>query len=229
MERALSLRSTLGRVRRNTRKPIIAFVAKAFHKIYYHWAGPQTWERNHFMGTKVLKCPFDLWTYQEILFETKPELIIECGTFNGGSTMYFCGLFDMMGQGQIVSIDIDPQPDLPSHPRARFIKASSIAPEIVEEMRALSEGKRTMVILDSDHSRDHVLKELQIYWSFVTPGCYLVVEDGNVNGHPVFKAHGPGPTEALNEFLKTNDAFEVDRDRERHMVSFNPGGYLRRR
>lgn len=225
----MSLRSSLGKARRAIRKPIIAWVAKAFHKIYYHWAGPQTWERNHFHGTKVLKCPFDLWTYQEIIYETKPELIIECGTFNGGSTMYFSSLFDLMGEGQIVSIDISPQPDLPSHPRARFIRASSVAPEVVEEMKQLANGKRTMVILDSDHSRDHVYKELQAYWSLVTPGCYLVVEDGNVNGHPVFKKHGPGPTEALREFLQTNDAFEVDLERERHMVSFNPGGYLRRR
>lgn len=211
------------------RRPTIAWVSRTFHKIYYHWAGPQTWERNHFMGTKVLKCPFDLWTYQEILYETKPDLIIECGTFNGGSTMYFSALFDLLGHGEIVSIDIDPQPNLPSHPRARFIKASSVAPEIVEEMRLLSAGKRTMVILDSDHSRDHVLAELKAYAPFVTPGCYLVVEDGNVNGHPVFRAHGPGPTEAMEIFLATNRDFDVDLDRERHMVSFNPGGYLKRR
>lgn len=224
----MSLRSSLGRARRALREPIIKFIATSFHKIYYHWAGPQTWERNHFMGTRVLKCPFDLWTYQEILYETKPDLIIECGTFNGGSTMYFCGLLDLLGHGEIVSIDISPQPNLPQHPRARFIRASSVAPEVLSEMQLLAKDKRTMVILDSDHSRDHVLAELNAYWMLVTPGCYLVVEDGNVYGHPVFKKHGPGPTEALGAFLATNNQFEVDKDRERHLVSFNPRGYLKR-
>jgi len=205
------------------------WVSRQFHRIYYQWAGPQTWEVNQFLGVKVLKCPFDLWVYQEILFETKPDLIIECGTFNGGSTLFFAAMLDVLGNGEIVSIDISPQPDLPTHSRARFIKASSVAPEVVKEMAELANGKRTMVILDSDHSRDHVLNELRAYASFVTPGCYLVVEDGNINGHPVFKKHGPGPTEALRVFLNENHDYEVDLSRERHLVTFNPGGYLRRK
>ncbi len=225
----MSLRSTLGRARRSARKPIISWVSRQFHRIYYHWAGPQTWEINQFLGVKVLKCPFDLWVYQEILFETKPDLIIECGTFNGGSTLYFATMLDILGNGQIVSIDISPQDNLPSHPRAQFIKDSSVATEVVAEMAALAAGKRTMVILDSDHSCDHVLKELRAYAGLVTPGCYLVVEDGNINGHPVFRKHGPGPTEALEIFHRENQDFEVDRSRERHLVTFNPGGYLRRR
>jgi len=182
------------------------------------------------MGVRVLKCPFDLWTYQEIIFETKPDLIIETGTFNGGSTFYFAHLLDSLGCGQIVSIDIDPQPELPSHPRIRFIKDSSVAPEIVAEMAELAlRAERTMVILDSDHSRDHVLAELRAYFALVTPGCYLVVEDGNINGHPVLKQHGPGPTEALQQFLAENKDFDIDLHRERHLFSFNPGGYLRRK
>lgn len=223
------LRSFLGRSRRAARRPIIRWVSRQFHRIYYHWAGPQTWEVNQFLGVKVLKCPFDLWIYQEILFDTKPELIIECGTFNGGSTLYFATMLDILGQGEIVSIDISPQDGLPTHPRARFIKDSSVAPDIVAEMTALAQGKRTMVILDSDHSCDHVLKELRAYAGLVTPGCYLVVEDGNINGHPVFRKHGPGPTEAMEIFFRENNDYEVDTSRERHLVSFNPGGYLRRK
>ena len=86
-----------------------------------------------------------------------------------------------------------------------------------------------MVVLDSDHSRDHVLQELELYAPLVTPGCYLVVEDTNVNGHPVSPGFGPGPMEAVTEFLGTTDDFEVDRGREKLMLTFNPSGYLRRR
>ena len=86
-----------------------------------------------------------------------------------------------------------------------------------------------MVILDSDHSRDHVLRELELYAPLVTPGCYVVVEDTNVNGHPVVPRFGPGPMEAVQEYLATTDAFEVDRSREKLLLTFNPSGYLRRR
>ena len=85
-----------------------------------------------------------------------------------------------------------------------------------------------MVILDSDHSEDHVTKELEKYHSLVTKGNYLVVEDSNVNGHPVWPQHGPGPMEAILKFIKNNPQFQVDKARERHLVTFNPMGYLKR-
>ena len=84
------------------------------------------------------------------------------------------------------------------------------------------------MILDSDHSRDHVLDELRLYSRFVTPGGYLVVEDTNVNGHPVFPEHGPGPMEAVEEFLAESDEFEIDLAREKFFLTFNPRGFLRK-
>ena len=86
-----------------------------------------------------------------------------------------------------------------------------------------------MVILDSDHSRDHVFAELQAYASLVGPGDYLIVEDTNVNGHPVHPDFGPGPTEAVDDFLAENDSFFIDESREKYFMTFNPRGYLRRR
>jgi cephalosporin hydroxylase len=86
-----------------------------------------------------------------------------------------------------------------------------------------------LVILDSDHSREHVLDELRLYAGLVTPGSYLVVEDTNVNGHPVFAEHGPGPMEALEAFLAETDEFEVDATREKFFLTFNPRGFLRKR
>ena len=84
------------------------------------------------------------------------------------------------------------------------------------------------MILDSDHSRDHVLAEMRLYADLVPVGGYLLVQDTNINGHPVHPDFGPGPMEAVEEFLATNDEFEVDRARERMMFTFHPRGYLRR-
>ena len=85
-----------------------------------------------------------------------------------------------------------------------------------------------LVVLDSDHSRDHVLAEPRAYAPLVTPGSYLVVEDTNINGHPVYEAFGPGPMEAVQDFLKERDDFEADRSREKFLLTFNPRGWLRK-
>ena len=84
------------------------------------------------------------------------------------------------------------------------------------------------MILDSDHSQAHVFQELTIYSPLVTKGSYLIVEDTNVNGHPVCPEHGPGPMEAIEEFLKKNKDFVIDGEKEKFLMSFNPRGYLRR-
>ena len=86
-----------------------------------------------------------------------------------------------------------------------------------------------LVILDSDHNMPHVIKEMEIYSEFVTKGSYMIVEDSNVNGHPIMPNWGPGPFEAIQEFLRKSDSFEVDKDREKFYLSFNPNGYLKKR
>lgn len=199
-----------------------------FHKLIYFHRRDSTWKDTRWLGVPVQQIPFDLWIKQEIIYETKPELIIETGTFDGGSAAFYASLFDLMGQGEVVSVDIDPQEVLPEHPRIEFITASSTAPELVERLKKRAEGKRTMLVLDSDHSQAHVRKELELLAELVTPGCYLIIEDGNVNGHPVLREHGPGPTEAMNDWLKTNPPFELDKSREKYMVTFHPRGHWRR-
>src|ERR671932_217449 len=143
-----------------------------FHKLYYE-SGQKgdTWNNTRWMGVPILKCPLDLWIYQEILFEIKPELIIECGTFSGGSALFLAHLCDIIGCGEIVSIDIEQRSDLPQHPRIYYWSGSSISEQIVERVRQKASCRcRVLVILDSDHRANHVLQELRLYSAFVTPG-----------------------------------------------------------
>lgn len=204
-------------------------VVDAFHELYYGDAAA-TWARTFWRGHLVLKCPLDLWIYQEILVDTRPDLIVETGTFGGGSAYFLASICDLLGHGEVVTIDVDRQRGLPDHPRITYVVGSSVAEDVLAAVRGRADAaERVMVILDSDHSRDHVLRELEAYGPLVTPGCYLVVEDTNVNGHPVRADHGPGPMEALRDFLQTTDDFEVDLAREKLLLTFNPSGYLRRR
>jgi cephalosporin hydroxylase len=169
-----------------------------------------------------------MWIYQEILHEVRPGVIVETGTFSGGSALYLANICDILGSGRILTIDLDPQPDLPEHPRITYIRGSSISPEVVDRVRELSQGQTVMAILDSDHHADHVLAEMRAYAPLIKMGSYLVVEDTNVNGNPVLPDWGPGPREAVQRFLAETDAFVVDREREKFFMTFNPGGYLKR-
>lgn len=197
-----------------------------FHRLFYD---TEAWKSIRWMGVGIEKCPFDLWMYQEILHETQPDLVVECGTRHGGSALFLANMCDLLKAGRVVTIDVQAPAAPPRHPRIEYVKGSSTDPAVVAKVRAAAERLKTvLVVLDSDHSKAHVLAEMRAYAPIVTKGSYLIVEDGNVNGHPVLAAHGPGPQEALREFLSECKDFEQDRSRERLYMTFNPGGYLRR-
>jgi cephalosporin hydroxylase len=204
-------------------------VIDAFHVAYYDaWLARQGSMDLAWFGYRTMKSPMDMWMYQEILTETKPDLVVECGTASGGSSLYLASIFDLLGRGEVITIDIKPRPGQPNHPRISRLVGSSVDPTIVGEVRRRAAGRRTMVILDSDHSAAHVSAELDAYRGLVSPGCYLIVEDTNVNGHPVFRDHGPGPMEAIDAFLPGAPEFAIDPSRERFMLSLNPRGFLKR-
>ncbi len=196
----------------------------AFHRGTGQPGAMPPWADTKWLGKGVVKCPVDLWTYQEIIFETKPDLLIETGTSGGGSAFFFATLFDILGHGRVVTVDKDRYPDLwRNHPRITYLVGDSTSNETAYEMRAQvgshDRGNRTMVALDSLHTLEHVRKELAIYGSLVSPGCYLVVED---------TVCGLGADVAAAEFVAAHPQFEVDESRERHLLTLNRGGWIRR-
>ncbi|MCJ7823046.1 MAG: cephalosporin hydroxylase family protein [Armatimonadetes bacterium] len=201
-------------------------VLDSFHRLYYE---SNAFTRTSWLGVTALKCPLDLWIYQEIIHALRPDLIVECGTASGGSALFLAGICDLVGNGRVITIDIEDKPGRPEHPRIAYLNGSSTSPDIVEQVgRAAAEDDRVLVLLDSDHSKDHVLAELRAYSGFVTAGSYLIVEDTNIGGHPVRPEAGPGPMEAVDEFLAENSAFAIDESKEKFFLTFNPRGYLRR-
>ncbi len=203
-------------------------VVDSFHRLYYESA-EQTWQSTRWLGVEVQKCPLDLWIYQELLFDLRPQLIVETGTFQGGSAYYLASVCDLLGCGEIVTIDVTARPNRPDHPRITYVTASSTDPAVVDDLReTVRDLDSVLVILDSDHSATHVADELRLLSPLVTLGGYVVVEDTNVNGRPVLADFGPGPGEAVDEFLASTDEFVADASREKLFMTFNPSGYLRR-
>lgn len=193
------------------------------------------WKNITYLGVPILKNPLDLWIYQEIISETRPDIIIETGTYEGGSALYLAGILDALGgRGNVISIDIAPK-GTPEHPRVEYVTGSSIDPRMAGYIKEKAQGSRVMVILDSAHNKSHVLLELELYGPLVTPGQYLIVEDTNLNGHPIpvhaTDAEHEGPFEAVREYIKWSgkDMWENDVNRGKFGVTFNPGGYLKRK
>jgi len=199
-------------------------VARAHDVLYLSDA----WTKATWLGAQALKNPLDLWVYQEIMAETRPELVVETGTYRGGSAFYLASVCDLLGAGEVVSIDVEPvREDYPEHPRITYLGGrSSTAPEVVATVRERAAGKRVLVVLDSDHSQAHVEAELEAYAPLVPVGCYVIVEDSNIGR--IRTDLMPGPLQAIEAFLARNDAFEIDREREKFLITFNPSGYLRR-
>ncbi len=202
-------------------------VVEQFHRLYYH-SPRQTWKNTKFEGVTVWKNPMDLWLYQELVHEFRPDVIIEAGTKYGGSAYYFARLLDLAGHGQVITIDTKPQPNRPEHPRITYLTGSSTDPAIAETVDGLVGDGKPLIVLDSHHARDHVLAELRLWSPRVPLGWYIVVEDSHAGGHPVSTRVARGPWPAITRFLKENDAFESDESMHKFFLTFNPRGYLKR-
>ena len=209
-------------------------IVDKFNDFYYTSGNPGNL---NWRGAEMLKNPCDLWSYIDIFQELKPSVIIETGTHHGASAMFYADICKALNiDCKVITIDINPKWSIdPKSLNILSIKGMSTNSSVVNEVKAYVEryanSGNVIVLLDSDHSRENVIRELSIYSQFVTEGSYAIVEDTNVNGHPSFPAHGPGPWEAVDDFLDGEGStyFEVDRSRERFLLTFNPRGYLRKK
>lgn len=189
----------------------------------------EVYERTQWMGVKTAKCPMDMWVYQEMMHLLKTDLLIETGTLAGGSALFFAHMFDALGRGQVISVDIEKRDDLPQHPRIRYLYGSSVEQRILDEMgEAAEQASSVMVILDSDHKAEYKYRELQAYSPFVTPGSYIIAEDSSFDYYPAWPEYGPGPAAAADRFVNETEGYEFDRTPEKHMLTFSPRAFIRR-
>ncbi len=204
-----------------------------YHRWYYEKG---VWERVRFLGVPCLKSVSDMWNYQELLTELRPGLVVEFGTRHGGSAMYFSTIVRALGlRAQVFSVDIEPQSldtRARSYPGIEFWVGSSTAPEVaarIAQLRKEYPGPM-FAILDSDHRCDHVLAELRLLRPLTVAGDYVVVEDGNINGHPVLPNWGPGPWEAIDAYEAEHpgDYLRDEASEARFGFTFAPRGFLRR-
>ena len=205
-------------------------IVNDFHHLYYGdlKSEERVFTQTYWMNVQCLKCPLDLWIYQEMIAEIKPDLIIETGTHMGGSALFLAHMLDIIGHGEVITIDIVEHPNRPKHPRIKYVQGSSADPALIDLLLGGRSPEKCLVILDSDHSKQHILAEMSLLAPYVSVGSYLIVEDTNINGHPVLPAFGESGSEAVKEFLSTNQSFSVDTSREKFLMTFNPGGYLKR-
>jgi len=203
------------------------------HKYAYNF----TW-----MGRPIIQFPQDMMAMQEILWSLKPDLVIEAGVAHGGSILYYASLLELIGHGEVLGIDIDIRPHnreaIETHPmsrRVRLLEGSSIDAATIEQVRGLAHGKRAIVVLDSNHTHDHVLAELRAYAPLVCEGGYCVVMDTLIEDMPSRlvgdRPWGPGnnPKTAVLQFLRESQDFAVDLDLEsKLLITVAPHGYLRR-
>jgi cephalosporin hydroxylase len=205
--------------------------ALAYLKWYHE---TNIWKQLRYRGVRTLKLPSDMWNYQEILIEHDVEWVIETGSRHGGSAIFFADVLRNAGrEGKVFSIDFQPEldPRVLADPSIEFITGDSANPAIVDQVmqRLPADRKNVFLILDSDHSARHVKRELEAWIPRLRTGDYLVVEDTVVNGNPVRPDHGPGPLEAIREYVGENPRVLVrDTAREAKFgATFAPEGYYR--
>ncbi|MDQ6699864.1 MAG: cephalosporin hydroxylase family protein [Acidobacteriota bacterium] len=194
------------------------------------------------MGRPIIQLPEDLLRIQEAIYSVRPDIIIETGVAHGGSAVFYASLFETLGTGRVISIDIEIRPHnrkaIEEHPlkkRITLIEGSSTDAAVVEQVRGLiGKGDKAMVVLDSNHTKAHVLQELKAYAPMVSPGSYIIATDGIMRdlhdvpgGKPEWTTDNPA--EAVHEFLKSCPEFEIDQRPGQHGVTYWPDAYLRRK
>ncbi len=205
-----------------------------YHLWYYN---SRLWEDMKWMGVTTLKSASDMWNYQEILYGLKPSLVVEFGTRYGGSALFFAAVMRQIGSRfKLLSVDIDAETvseQTRRDPDIELLTVSSTDPRVAERIASLRTEYPGPIfaILDSDHVEAHVLGEMKLLRPVLVPGDYLIVEDSNVYGHPVYPSHGPGPYEAIEAYFgEFPDDYVHDSKRENKFgFTWAPNGFLMRK
>jgi cephalosporin hydroxylase len=194
------------------------------------------------LGLPIIQMPTDVVAMQEVIWSTRPQVIVETGVARGGSVILHSSILSLIGEGRVIAVDIDIRAHnreaIEAHPlasRVELLEGSSTDPLTLTRVReAIGDAERVMVALDSNHTHAHVLEELQLYAPLVTPGQFLVISDTfleQLDSHPGRpRPWGPGdnPATAVEAFLRTTDRFVRDPDiNSKLLMSSAPGGYLR--
>jgi cephalosporin hydroxylase len=196
------------------------------------------------MGRPIIQYPQDMIAMQEIIWEVKPDLIIETGIAHGGSLIYYASILELIGEGEVLGIDIDirkhNRAEIEKHPmykRIKMIEGSSIDKNTANQTKQIAKKKEKIIVcLDSNHTHEHVLRELELYAPLVSLNSYIVVFDTIVEDLPegYFSQKRPwgignNPCTAVDEFLKKHDNFIVDEAIDNKLlISVAPRGYLKK-
>ena len=207
-----------------------------YHEVWYECG--HSWVYTHFLGVGMMKSPNDLWAYHDIMMQHRPQTVIECGTYQGGSALWFAFLMDMLQitDGQVLTIDIEDNRQC-DHPRISFLAGDSTDPDLAAAVISEIRGP-LLVVLDSDHAEAHVRKELELYAPACKVGDWLVVEDTNIGwtdtkiqiGEEIQSIGGDrGARGGLEDYLNAHPGeFRQDVLSERWLLTMHPGGWLQR-
>lgn len=187
--------------------------------------------KSTWMGVTALKNPLDSWMYQQILYEVKPDIVIEIGSNYGGGTLYLAHILDAIGNGKVISIDEDRSTYNATHPRIHAITGGSQDKRVIETVRELCKKKTVLIIHDGNHQKNAVEQDLLTYSPLVSPESYFIVEDGIIDlfsPNDSIGSNSPGPLCAISAFLQSHKNFSIDTEREHYILTYNPHGFLKR-
>ncbi len=187
-------------------------------------------KKSTYFGVQTNKNPTDFWVYQEIIFAMKPDVIVEIGNKYGGATLALAHLCDLMNHGKVIGVDITHNKiheSVFNHPRITLFEGDACL--LFDQVQGLiSKDDVVLVIEDSSHTYENTLNVLNTYSPLIKKDGYFIVEDG-ICHHGLAVGPKPGPYEAVEQFVRENQAFEIDRTKEDFLITWNPKGFLRRK